>query len=104
MITAPTQVLVQGITGRQGSFWTERMIECGTRVVGGRQARQGRPAVHGIPVYDTRGRGEPAEHTLDAAVMFVPPAGAPRPRVEDAIAAGVALVVLPRPSTSRPTT
>ena len=35
IVTGDHEVLVQGMTGRQGRYWTERMIECGTRVVAG---------------------------------------------------------------------
>ena len=50
-------VVVQGITGRQGSFWTGRMLECGTRVVAGATPRQGRPRGGRHPGLRLRRRG-----------------------------------------------
>ncbi|NDJ60976.1 MAG: succinate--CoA ligase subunit alpha [Chloroflexi bacterium] len=46
-------VLVQGITGREGSFHTLQMIEYGTQVVGGVTPGKGGEWVHGLPVFDT---------------------------------------------------
>ncbi len=83
------RVVVWGMTGRQGSFWTERMIGCGTRVVGGVQpARAG--MVHlGLPV-----RGDAADAGgFEVALLFVPPA-AVRAAALDAIGGGARLVVV----------
>ena len=44
-------VLVQGITGRQGTFWTERMQAYGTKVVGGVNPRKAGIEHCGVPVY-----------------------------------------------------
>jgi succinyl-CoA synthetase alpha subunit len=48
-----TRLLVQGITGREGSFHTQQMKEYGTNVVGGVTPGKGGEWVHGIPVFDT---------------------------------------------------
>ena len=52
-VNRDTRVLVQGITGSQGLFHTEKMLEYGTRVVGGVTPGQGGQAVLGLPVFDT---------------------------------------------------
>ncbi|MBC7189986.1 succinate--CoA ligase subunit alpha, partial [Candidatus Aerophobetes bacterium] len=46
-------VLVQGITGKEALFWTERMIEYGTRIVAGVSPGKGGIKVLGVPVYNT---------------------------------------------------
>ncbi len=86
------RVLVQGITGRQGTFWTERMIECGTRVVGGVSPKRAGGTCCGVPVFAS------AEHAaagvgFDVAVMFIPPAGA-LAAAQEAIKAGAKLLVV----------
>ena len=48
-----TTVIVQGITGREGSLRTQFMKEYGTKVVAGVTPGRGGQEVHGIPVYDT---------------------------------------------------
>ena len=48
-----TKLIVQGITGREGSFHTQKMIEYGTQVVGGVTPGKGGEWVHGAPVFDT---------------------------------------------------
>jgi len=70
---AETRVLVQGITGDQGRFHTERMLAYGTNVVAGVVPGKGGEAVAGVPVYDTVARAT-REQDADAAVVFVPPA------------------------------
>lgn len=91
IITGRDEVLVQGITGRQGRYWTERMMECGTRVVAGVSPGRGGQTVHDRPVYSTVGEAA-AHHRLDATVLFVPPSGA-RAAVVEAVEAGIGKVV-----------
>ncbi len=67
-----TRVLVQGITGSEGSFWTKHMIEMGTNVVAGVTPGKGGQQVEGVPVFNTV--REAIEKTSpDAALLFVPP-------------------------------
>lgn len=91
IVTGSEHVLVQGITGRQGRYWTERMIECGTKIVAGVSPGKGGQSVQDRPVFDSVAEAA-AEHRIDATVLFVPPAGA-RAAVEEAVAAGVRKVV-----------
>ena len=46
-------VIVQGITGKHGSFHTERMLASGTHIVGGTSPNQSVTEVHGVPVFRT---------------------------------------------------
>ena len=52
-------VIVQGITGKHGSFHTERMLASGTQIVGGTSPNQSVTAVHGVPD-DSRNSGAAA--------------------------------------------
>jgi len=65
-------VLVQGITGGEGSFWTKHMIELGTRVVVGVTPGKEGQSVEGVPVYHTIRRAV-ADSPANAAMLFVPP-------------------------------
>jgi succinyl-CoA synthetase alpha subunit len=69
------RVLVQGLTGRQGTFWTEKMQECGTRIVAGVHPSKGGTTHCGVPVYASADEAM-RETGFDIAVLFVPPAGA----------------------------
>ena len=68
-----TRVVVQGITGGEGKFHTEQMIEYGTNVVAGAVPGRGGQSVHDVPVYDTVTKAA-EEEDADASVIFVPPA------------------------------
>ncbi|WP_423751656.1 succinate--CoA ligase subunit alpha [Salinirarus marinus] len=68
-----TRVVVQGITGGEGGFHAEQMIEYGTNVVAGAVPGKGGQEVHGVPVYDTVHEAARREDA-DASVVFVPPA------------------------------
>ena len=57
LIDDGSRVLVQGITGREGQFHTERMIRYGTRVVGGVTPGRGRPRDRGRRQCGVRARG-----------------------------------------------
>ncbi len=86
------RVLVLGITGKQGRFWTERMRACGTNVVAGVNPNKAGTAQDGVPVFASA--GEAARKVgFDLAVMFVPPMAA-RDSAVDAIEAGARMVVV----------
>jgi len=53
LVGSHTRLLVQGITGREGSFQTRRCIEYGTNVVGGVTPGRGGEEMDGVPVFDT---------------------------------------------------
>ena len=65
------RVLVQGITGREARYWTERMVAYGTNVAAGVTPGKGGEAVQGIPVYETVAEAR-AKHEVDTSVLFVP--------------------------------
>lgn len=71
LVDKDTKVLVQGITGNQGTFHTEAMLEFGTKVVAGVTPKKGGQEVHGVPVYNTIKEAK-EKHEIDASVIFVP--------------------------------
>lgn len=73
LVDDDTRVVVQGITGGEGKFHTEQMIEYGTNVVSGAVPGRGGETVADVPVYDTV-REATTEHDANAVVVFVPPA------------------------------
>ncbi|AEH06350.1 succinate--CoA ligase subunit alpha [Methanothermococcus okinawensis] len=87
-----TRAIVQGITGKQGSFHTKNMLECGTNIVAGVTPGKGGKEIYGIPVYDTV--AETVEkHGANASVIFVPAPFA-KDAAYEAIDAGIELVVI----------
>ncbi|WP_457636971.1 succinate--CoA ligase subunit alpha [Oceanithermus sp.] len=92
LINKNTRVLVQGLTGREGRFHAEQMINYGTKIVAGVTPGKGGQEVLGVPVYDTV-KEAVAAHQVDASIIFVPAAGAADAALE-AAHAGVSLVVL----------
>ncbi|MGA9402956.1 succinate--CoA ligase subunit alpha [Haladaptatus sp.] len=73
LVDDDTRVVVQGITGGEGSFHAEQMMEYGTNVVAGAVPGKGGQEAHGVPVYDTVNEAV-EEEDADASVIFVPPA------------------------------
>ena len=71
LVNKKTKLLVQGITGRDGSFHTSQMIEYGTQVVGGVTPGKGGQQVHGVPVFNTM-KEAVAETDANATVIYVP--------------------------------
>ncbi|MDE2231694.1 MAG: succinate--CoA ligase subunit alpha, partial [Candidatus Omnitrophica bacterium] len=53
LIDQNTKVIVQGITGRDGSFHARQMLEYGTKVVGGVTPGKGGQEISGIPVFNS---------------------------------------------------
>jgi succinyl-CoA synthetase alpha subunit len=84
-------VLVQGITGKQGTFWSERMRDYGTNIVGGINPKRAGEAHLGMPVWATAREAARATN-IDVAVMFIPPFGVKEAAL-DAIEAGIGKIV-----------
>ena len=91
MIDANTRVLVQGITGKEGSFHTQQMIAYGTKVVAGVTPGRGGQEHLGVPVFNGV-REAMAATGADASIIFVPAPGAADACLE-AIEAGMPLVI-----------
>jgi succinyl-CoA synthetase alpha subunit len=87
------RVIVQGMTGRQGSFWTEKMLAYGTRIVGGVNPKRAGQTHGGVPVFASVRDAAQELGGVDVSVMFIPPAAA-LAAAEDAIGAGVRLLVV----------
>jgi succinyl-CoA synthetase alpha subunit len=92
LVDEKTRVVVQGATGRQGSFHTAQMLEFGTRVVAGVSPGRAGREVSGVPVFDTVQAAVDARGAT-ASVLFVPAAGA-RDAAFEALEAGVRLLVI----------
>ena len=86
-----TRLLVQGITGREGSFHTKQMIDYGTNVVGGITPGKGGEWVHGKPVFDTVKKAVDATGA-NASIIYAP-AGVAPDAIYEAVDAGIALIV-----------
>ncbi|MEO0621680.1 MAG: CoA-binding protein [Pseudomonadota bacterium] len=85
------RVLVQGMTGKQGTFWTEQMIAYGTTVIGGVNPRRAGETHLGLPVWGSAVEAARAQ-PFDIAVMFIPPMAAKAAAI-DACTAGAKLLV-----------
>jgi succinyl-CoA synthetase alpha subunit len=91
LVGSETRLLVQGLTGKEGTFHTRQAVEYGTRVVAGVTPGKGGSEVDGIPVFDSVEQAV-AKTGANASVIFVPPPFA-ADAVMEATAAGVELVV-----------
>jgi succinyl-CoA synthetase alpha subunit len=87
-----SKVIVQGITGSEGTKHTRRMVASGTNVVGGVNARKAGTEVDAIPVFASVEEAM-KETGADVSVGFVPP-GAARGAAVEAIDAGIPLLVV----------
>jgi len=72
LVGAQTRLLVQGITGKEGTFHAQQAVAYGTRVVAGVTPGKGGQAVEGIPVFDSV-EAAVAATGANASVIFVPP-------------------------------
>jgi succinyl-CoA synthetase alpha subunit len=92
IVRAVERVLVQGITGRQGSFWSERMLAYGTRIVGGVNPKRAGETCCGVPVHESAVAAMAAT-PFEASVLFIPPFGV-KAAALDALAAGCRKLVV----------
>lgn len=67
-----TRILVQGMTGKEGSFWSAHMIEMGSAVIAGVTPGKEGQNVEGRPIYHSVRRAA-EHHEIDASMIFVPP-------------------------------
>ena len=92
LIDRSTKLLVQGITGRDGSFHARQMMDYGTRVVGGVvPGKGGQKFESEVPIFDTVAEAMEATEA-DASVIYVPPVFA-ADAIYEAADAGVGLIV-----------
>lgn len=90
-VNKDTKVIVQGITGREGSFHTENCLKYGTKILGGVTPKKGGEKIFNLPVFNTV-KEAVKEVNPDASMIFVPPrfaAGA----ITEAAEAGIKMIV-----------
>ncbi len=90
-IDKTTTVCVQGITGKEGSFWTKHMIDLGTQVVCGVTPGKEGQFVEGKPVYNSV-KTAAEHHGIEASMLFVPPK-LTKDAVMEALNAGIKKIV-----------
>lgn len=91
LVDEQTKVIVQGITGRDGSFHAEAMLRYGACVVGGVTPGKGGGTVGTLPVFDTVNDAV-AQTGASCSVVFVPAAFAPD-AIREAAEGGISLIV-----------
>lgn len=91
LVNSETRLLVQGITGREGSFHTEQMVQYGTNVVSGVTPGGKGKSVAGVPVFDTV-EAAVAETGANTSIIYVPARFAPD-AIYEAIDGGISLVI-----------
>ncbi len=94
LIDENTRVIVQGITGREGSLRSKYMKDYGTKVLAGTSPGRGGDEVDGIPVYNTVKEAVRAQGSIDMSVTFIPGPGL-KMAVFEAIDAGIKCIVCP---------
>ena len=92
LVNKDTKVLVQGFTGKNGSFHSQQAIAYGTKIVGGVTPGKGGQTHLGLPVFNTM-REAMAETKADASVLYVP-APFVLDSVIEAVDAGIKLIVI----------
>ncbi len=85
------RILVQGITGKQGTFWTEAMQAYGAKVVGGVNPRKAGSEHLGVPVHASA-KEAAKSRPFEVALMFIPPLAAKAAAI-DACEAGAELLI-----------
>ena len=91
LINESTRLIVQGITGRDGSFHTKKMLEYGTKVVGGTTPGKGGTDILGVPVFNTVADAVKATQA-NTSIIFVPARFA-ADAIMEAADAGITLII-----------
>lgn len=93
LVNSETRVVVQGITGREGSFHTKAMLNYGTKILAGVTPGKGGSTIEGVPVYDNVIEAVRRHPELNTSVIFVP-SRFTADAVYEAIDAGLDLIVV----------
>jgi succinyl-CoA synthetase alpha subunit len=91
LINRSSKVVVQGITGKAGTFFARDMIKYGTKIVAGVTPGKGGMTVEGVPVFDSVAEAV-EKQTAEVSIIFIPAALA-RDSIMEAIDAGIRLVI-----------
>ena len=91
LVDDSTRVVVQGITGKEGTFHTKGMLEYGTKVVAGVTPGKGGTAHEGVPVFNSL-REAVSETGANTSAVFVPPPFA-ADAIMEAVDADIELIV-----------
>ena len=91
IVNKDTRLVVQGITGSEGSFHTQQIDEYGTNVVAGVTPGKGGTDFNGIPIYNTV-EDAVKEQKANTSIIFVPPAFA-SDAILEAVSAGIKVIV-----------
>jgi len=91
LVDENSRIVVQGVTGREGSFHTKQMLEYGTMVAAGVTPGKGGREVEGVPVFDTVKQAVEKQE-VNVSCIFVPPPFA-ADAIMDAASAGIKVIV-----------
>jgi len=91
LVNKDSRIIVQGFTGKEGTFHAEQMIEYGTNVVGGVTPGKGGQTHLGLPIFNTV-KDAVVEAGADVSIIFVPPAFA-ADAVMEAAEAGIKVII-----------
>ncbi|MBI5605255.1 MAG: succinate--CoA ligase subunit alpha [Deltaproteobacteria bacterium] len=91
LVGKDSRILVQGITGREGSFHTQQMLSYGTKVVAGVTPGKAGQSMEGVPIYNTV-EDAVREQGANCSIIFVPPAFA-ADAIMEAAAVGIGVIV-----------
>lgn len=91
LVDENTRLIIQGITGREGTFHTEQMLKYGTKVVAGVSPGKGGQEISGIPVFDTVREAKEVTNA-NSTILFVP-AKYTADGVNEAMDAGMELII-----------
>ena len=89
-LNSKSKVIVQGVTGKNGQFHTEQMLDYGTKVIGGVTPGKGGQETLGVPIWNTV--NEAVDNGANVSCIFVPPPFAADAIMESADA-GVELII-----------
>lgn len=92
LIDTTTRTIVMGATGSEGTFWTNHIVELGTKVIAAVTPGKEGESVGTIPVYHSIRRAYDAQGSVDAAMLFVPPKYT-KDAVYECLDAGIHLIV-----------
>ncbi|WP_028307239.1 succinate--CoA ligase subunit alpha [Desulfitibacter alkalitolerans] len=93
LLNKESRVIIQGITGHQGSFHCKQMLDYGTNIIGGVSPGKGGTKIHDVPVYDSVSMVRQHQGSIDVSILFVPAAYA-RDAALEAIYNQVSMIVL----------